>query len=583
MLRMLAYFMGGIIHVMSQTTIPPTTPPFMGQAACLLTIPTFPLSPTGLSTPFFLQGVDPNQPCTQANQMTSTFVEAIIFDPETYRISVYHPLVVDIGTVPFLPPLVPQLPPQAIVALFFGTNGLSLTLQPLTVLQQANCVNGISQNDIFGQFAYCNADAFYTAVQTAIDMGKTLNPPLPPLEKGIDGFDCPTTRSFFIVDQDPSDNLVVTYLLDPVTKRVFHDTPTNRLQYPNAIILKNGSDNRLLTVLDQTLGCKSYQIPVLNDPSGQYRIASLPTNEIHASQVQMDPVALIPKGDPMTRVMTANGAIPSLVKINAYRKGVHQPMITHIEQASTMYFCIHMIEQLGRLQGNKALFSTQLSPDPAAATTLFGFLANRFFQSFINLRCDAILDIINPVTLVIGGNGIVSDATFTIVDPIQLPMVDPYLIQPEPTTVAPTTVAPTTVAPTTVAPTTIAPTTIAPTTIAPTTVAPTTIAPTTTVAPTTVAPTTVAPTTVAPTTTVAPMSSLSTTSIIYIIIGSIIVIIICWYKIIPSIRSQWNTGSSSRDDTYSKIPIMKDDTEIQVESDRSVTPRGIRLPRILKK
>jgi hypothetical protein len=316
--------------------------------------------------------------------------------------------------------------------------------------------------DIFGQFAHCNAVAFYEAVNNAIKNGNQLVPHPPPLGIAVDGLPCPTTRSFFIVDQDPSDNLVTTYLLDPATNKVMQDTPANRLQFPNAIILKNGSDNRLLTVLNLALGCTSYMVPSLTDPQGILKSASLPTNEIHAMMYQMNPMALIPKGDPMVRVVTNNGPIPSLVKINAYRHGVNQPQITNLDQASTSFFCVHMIEELPRLQNNKALFTTQPSPDPAAANNLFTFLANRFSQSYMNLKCDVILDVMNPVNLVMTNN-IVVDATFAIVDKITLDASDPYIVL-EPTTVPPSTVPPSTVPPSTVPPTTVPPSTVPPTT-----------------------------------------------------------------------------------------------------------------------
>lgn len=441
----------GMISVMAQTVPPTTAPPFMGPAQCVLTLPPFPLTATGLSTPFQLQGLTANQPCTMANTLTTTFVEAVIYDPATNHIAVYHPIVVDVGTQPLLPPVVPVIPPTAVVALFFGTNGISLNLQPLTVLQQAQCVNGISQTDIFGQFAHCNGGALYDAVNKALNEGWELVPPMPPLGKGIDGAECPTTRSFFIVDQDPSDNLVTTYLLDPATKKVIYDIPATRAQYPAAVILKNGSDNRLLTVLNAALGCTSYAIPVLNDPAGQYKVATLATNELHAARFQEGPTAFIPKGDPMTRVLANGVPIPSLVKVNAYRKGVNQPQITSLDQAPTNWFCVHMLEQLPRLQNNKALFSTQLSPDPAAASTLFTFLANRFSQSYMNLKCDVILDVLNPVTLTMVNN-VVTDATFTIVPKITLDDPDPYMVTPNtpvPNTPVPNTPVPTTPLPTT--------------------------------------------------------------------------------------------------------------------------------------
>jgi hypothetical protein len=606
MLSSLLLLLSNLLTIYSQTTLPPTTipatlppttpPVFQGPAQCLLTLPPNPLTATGLSTPFQLQGLQPNQPCTMANQQTTTFVEAVIFDPTTYNLYVYHPLVIDAGTTPFITPILPQIPNNAIIALFFGTNGISLTLQPLLTLQQANCINGISTNDIFGQFAYCNAISFYNAVHQAIQNNNPIHPTPPPLGKDLNGDDCPTTRSFFIVDQDPSDNLVTTYLLDPATNKVFQDIPNNRLQYPNAIILKNGSDNRLLTVLNTALGCTSYSVPALHDPSGILKLPSLATNEIHASLFQNNPVALIPKGDPMTRVLTANGPIPSLVKINSYRKGVNQPQITDINQASTSYFCVHMLEQLPRLQNNKALFTTQLSPDPAAANSLFTFLANRFSQSYFNLKCDAILDVLNPVTI-FTQNNIVIDATFGIVDKIQLDHPDPYLlpITPEPTTPSPTTPEPTTPSPTTPEPTTLIPTTLQPTSPIPTTNYPTTSVPTT-LSPTTLYPTTHSPTTQSPTISPAahsptPESStntmdskLSFNTIVYIIGLSIVLGLGGGYLIY---RKCFTKTNSSPDD--GKIPILlksEDDSELGLKRSSSPSPssnkNNIHLPRIMK-
>ena len=118
-------------------TVPPVTAapaaPFVGPAQCLLTLPPFPLTAAGLSTPFQLQGLTAAQPCTMANTQTTTFVEAVIFDPATRHLAVYHPAVVDVGTTPLLPPVVPVIPPTAIVALFFGTNGISLNVQQISL------------------------------------------------------------------------------------------------------------------------------------------------------------------------------------------------------------------------------------------------------------------------------------------------------------------------------------------------------------------------------------------------------------------------------------------------------------------
>jgi hypothetical protein len=70
-------------------------------------------------------------------------------------------------------------------------------------------VNGIDGAN-FGQFAYCNAHAFFRAAHHAIREGKLT---IPPLGVAVDGLPCPTVRSFFVVDQDQSDNLPTSYMV----------------------------------------------------------------------------------------------------------------------------------------------------------------------------------------------------------------------------------------------------------------------------------------------------------------------------------------------------------------------------------
>ena len=128
-------------------------------ADCLLVMPAFPLSYAGLTTPYRLQSVNPADPCRMENPLTASFVEATIFDPDTNRISVYHPLVVTDGTTPLIPPTPFTLPPRSIVSLSFGSNANTLKLLPPENVLAGRCVNGITGNDLFGQFSYCNSDA----------------------------------------------------------------------------------------------------------------------------------------------------------------------------------------------------------------------------------------------------------------------------------------------------------------------------------------------------------------------------------------------------------------------------------------
>src|SRR5256886_7261842 len=226
--------------------------PHMGSHAadtvngdCTLIVPAQPLTTKGLATPFQLVATDPaNGPCNEANAAQSAFVQAAIIDPVTGNIAVYDPLVVDHGTQPAIPPVVPTLPNGGIVGIWFGSNGNTLTLQDTNnSLQVGNCVKGVA-GSIFGQFSYCNAPAFFQAANQAIQAGKLVPPPI---GKAKDGLTCPTSRDFSIVDQDQSDN-VTTFYLVTTSGQVAQDTQANAAALQGQV-QKNGSDERLLTVV----------------------------------------------------------------------------------------------------------------------------------------------------------------------------------------------------------------------------------------------------------------------------------------------------------------------------------------------
>ena len=172
---------------------------------CTLIIPPNPLTAQGLATPYQLMATNPaNGACHEANPKQAAFVQGSIFDFVTDQMFVYNPLVIDQGTQPAINPVVPQIPKNAVVALWFGFNGDNLTLQSSdNSLQEDQCVNGIT-NSIFTQFAYCNAPLFFGEVNQAIDLGM-LTPP--PLGTAKDGKTCPSLRDFGVVDQDQSDNV----------------------------------------------------------------------------------------------------------------------------------------------------------------------------------------------------------------------------------------------------------------------------------------------------------------------------------------------------------------------------------------
>ena len=109
----------------------------------------------------------------------------------------------------YVPPIVPTLPNNAVVGIWFGSNAASVTLTGNT----GGCVNGLGDS-VFGQvyllialsifsnhclqFAYCNGQAWFNAAKSAVSQGLIQ---LPAPGTGSGGQACPTTHDFRVVDQ----------------------------------------------------------------------------------------------------------------------------------------------------------------------------------------------------------------------------------------------------------------------------------------------------------------------------------------------------------------------------------------------
>jgi len=378
--------MGAAVQAAASTATP--------NPDCTLIVPPNPLSATGLATPYKLIATDPgNGPCNENNTAQSAFVQGAIFDPATGAISIYNPLVIDAGTKPAVAPVVPTLPANAVVALWFGFNGTNLTLTAAdpNTLSGAHCVNGLP-GSIFGQFSYCDAPAFFQAANAAITSGQLK---VPSVGTANDGQPCPTVRDFFVVDQDQSDNVTTTYLV--TTKgQLAQYTAKNVAALKGAVTIGNGSDNRLLDVfMDGALACKPFMAPDLANP-GQ-NVPALPLNELQARVGQATPVATVPGGDPMT-LLAGN---EDLSKTNRYRRGVDQPTADSYHDVSTHRYCRQLLRiQPARLLKNKASFSKFYSPDVGAANSLYTFLAQRFTATYEQqLSCQSLINIPDPVTV----------------------------------------------------------------------------------------------------------------------------------------------------------------------------------------
>jgi hypothetical protein len=379
---------------------------------CLLTVPANPLTAQGLATPYILGGG-----CTMTD--TAGFVQAAILNPTTGQIQVYNPLVIQQGKKALIAPVIPNLPAGAVVALWFGSNANLQMLQgaQANTLQNANCVNGAMVNgklSIFGQIAACNAPAFFQAAAISVFQGLTV---VPPLGTAIDQQPCPTTRSFFLVDQDPADNLATQYLLDGNGNTALN-TPGNLAKLTAAAaaakqapptVLNNPGDNPLLNrFVNPTMKCNSWMVNDLSAP-GTMNFAQA-TNEISAAFKQGSPVARQPALNPMG---TANGAA-NLGKLNALRSMIGEAPVQSLNQANTATFCKNLVGTNGavRLLGTQKVLA--LAAGPMAGQNLFQFLQTRFAAAVgpCNLMCGKLVPgLTNPLA---GGAVIAAQSAFTV-------------------------------------------------------------------------------------------------------------------------------------------------------------------------
>lgn len=370
---------------------------------CTLIVPPNPLSATGLATPWQFTATHPaNGPCNEGNPAQSVFVQAAIFDPQAKSISIYNPLVIDKGSTPAVTPTVPQLPAQAVVGIWGGGNDTVTRLRHLprgnlTMVNGGSCVNGTPTP--FGQVFFCNAAQFFQAVNKAGVM-------TPNLGTGRDGQPCPSVRDFSVVDQDQSDNVTTTYLVNQAGQTA-QNTAANRTKLMGAATIVNPSDNALLDkFIDPALGCTPAMSPDLADAGAM--TPNQPLNELQAAAHQGLPRALVPAGDPMVLVNNT----PNMMKLNLYRMGVDQPQVANLNMASTTDYCKSIQNTApNRLLMDKNFFVKATSPVPTVANSLFTFLAQRLQATFSNngLNCTGLLNAPNPVQLTIV-NGVATDA-----------------------------------------------------------------------------------------------------------------------------------------------------------------------------
>jgi hypothetical protein len=392
------------------------------EDTCDIIVPANPLSAKGLATPYQLTGPAGGSPAATGCQMVNSvnlgaFVQATILNTQTGALSVYNPLVITQGTTPAVKPVVPKLPKHAIVTIDFGFNGTFLLQEGATpnALSQGNCTDGMPGSP-FGQVSFCNgANFFNTAFRMersgrlripSAGMARNLVPSAGSLGTGRE---CPTTRNFDMIDQDPSDNVTTKYLINPATGQTAQDNTTNAARMTNAKVLVNGSDNALLDdFLDPALGCTPLTAPDLGNHGVMATSQAL--DELLAAANQPKTAALIPENDEM---VLDQGGQWDAAKTDLYRAQIGQAPVDSQTNASSspQMFCQNMVNiQTPFIAANEKVFAQWPSPVPTVGDTLYTFLAARLASSFDNLNC-ANFGLHKTVQLVNDGAGAATQVT----------------------------------------------------------------------------------------------------------------------------------------------------------------------------
>ena len=365
---------------------------------CTLTVPARPLTAQGLATPWQL-----GDGCSMANAATEgAFVEATILAPNG-QVQVYNPLVITAGTTPAAPPAAPTIARGSQVIIDVGFNGTNLVLEGRGA-RQGNCVDALGQS-VIGQVSACNAVRFYNLANAEI-AGGTLT--VPALGTSLDGQPCLTTRDFATIDQDQSDNVITSYLIN-ANGQTAQNTAANATAVAGATTLVNGSDDKLLAAfLDPANGCTDFHAADPTDPTGMSGSQAL--NELSARVNQQGTIAVVPPNDEMTLVNTAF----SIAKTNVYRSLVDQPLLAGNVNATQVAeaYCQNMTNiapARNQLDMTRELnFGT---PVAAVGNNLATFLGNRLSMSFVNLGC-ANFGLANPATVTLDGTQVANAVTY---------------------------------------------------------------------------------------------------------------------------------------------------------------------------
>jgi hypothetical protein len=369
------------------------------SGTCTITAPANPLSAQGLATPWVL-----GDGCSMANSAEQAFVEATIVAPNG-SVQVYNPVVITQGTTPAATPAAPTIARGSQVIIDGGFNGTNLVVLG-NGARQAGCVDALGQS-LIGQVFACNAVNFYRMANALIARGTLV---VPPAGTAKDGQPCLTTRDFATIDQDQSDNVITTYLLNG-NGQTAQNTAANAAAVAGSTPIVNGSDDKLLAAfLDPANGCTAFTAPDATSPNGTDGSQAL--NELSARVNQKGTIAVVPTNDEMTLVA---GAM-SVAKTNMYRSLVDQPLLAGNASAAQVAtdYCQNMVNiQPARNQLDMTANAAFGSPVPAVGNNLATFLGNRLNMSFTNLGCNN-FGLTNPAAVTLDGNQVATAVTYTL-------------------------------------------------------------------------------------------------------------------------------------------------------------------------
>src|SRR5580704_13877231 len=368
---------------------------------CTLTVPSNPLSARGLATPWQL-----GDGCTMTNAGNEgAFVEATILSPGG-QLQVYNPLVITAGTTPAVTPARPTIARGSVVVIDVGFNGNNLVLQGRGA-RQGNCVDALGQS-VIGQVSACNAVNFYRVANRAIANGALT---IPALGTASDGQPCETSRSFALIDQDQSDNVVSHYLINANGQTEQNTAANANAGTGTTTLLSNGSDDALLSLfVDPANGCTPFTAPDTTNSAGTSPSQAL--NELSARVNQTGTIAVVPPNDEMTLV----GGAMSIAKTNVYRSLVDQPLLAGNTDPNAVAaaYCQNMVNMApAHNQLDLAKDTNFTSPVASVGTNLASFLGARLAASFGVLGC-ANFGLTDPVTATVDGAGVATAVTYNL-------------------------------------------------------------------------------------------------------------------------------------------------------------------------